>query len=367
MNPEVAAAGRQMAGDMREAVAYGTAPGLGGGRGTGLDVAQMPVHPLPDLTLAHAAFALRSGARTLRWVDRAAMTHPGVLAAVLWVIYAGLRELARTATAAALEIVYDGGQPVRDSSGRLLQQQAVELASLGGPAGVASVVAWYAAMLLTFGAVAAFVTGLMSEPTHRVGADGRLRRVHGHTSRARRRTGGYRRLKVRRLGVVKDWRAAKRDARQINRGLARVGRYRLSRAGRRWAVEDAHGAERTRLGPIDRALVRRVEPSKRARKWGAGYRKALRAGRAAKGRERRALDAEWASEVARIDGRGPAPGPRLDPVAGPQPAPGPASEDGQVGEWGERATVAAERAQRAHWADVGYVGYQPPDAPGGRP
>lgn len=288
-SPPTAAAVQHLSDGIRDAVLAGPAtPAL--------------AHPLPDLSMTHALFALRAGGRAARWANRATMAHPGVLASVLWACWALLNSLAHTASIAApiVQVVHQAdGTPLRDPTGHIIEHP-VAVAAFASPAAVLATWVSTAAMFLTIGAVIAFAVSLATEPTHRRGADGRLRRVRGHTSQVQRRRGQYARLRVRRSGVVKDWKAAKRDARDLEKALTRVGAYRLRRYGRQWATEDAHGAERTPMRPIDRVMTRHVKPSKKAKNWGAEHRKAERA---TARRRRRELDAEWKAQEAAIRGR----------------------------------------------------------------
>lgn len=302
---------------------------------------------VPDLTLTHALWTARAGGRGMRWAYRLAAVHPGIIAGLLWIWWLWLRWI----NEATLGMLTVNGTPAR----------------FAGTAAMAASWVYDGAVFFTIGAFTLVVINSGSQPTHQADAAGRLRRVKSrHTSMASRRNGRYLRLRARRIGVVKDWRAAKRDTRQINKGLARLGQYRLNRYGRQWAVEDAHGAERTPMRPIDAALARRVKPSKKARKWGAEHRKTTRAAERVRERE---LASEWEVELAGIKGRSAAraqavlagtPRPGVD-MAAPPPAPGStAGISSEQTEW-------ADRARRAHNDAARFVaelqGYRPPPAP----
>lgn len=307
----------------------------------------MTTHPLPDLSLQHALFTARAAGRSVGWANRLTRAHPGAFAVLLWVLWAVLGSLSRTAAAAALEITFDSaGQPARDSTGHLLQRTAVEAASLGGPASVGATLAWLAAVVFTFGAVAAFVSSLASEPTHRVGADGRPRRVKGrHTSMARRRNGRYLRLRVRRSGVARDWRDAKRDARFVDRRLSRLGTARQRTWDQIWAVEDANLAERSQMGTLDRIVTRQAKPKGKGGKP-AEVKKVKKVSKAA----RRALEAEFDGQVAEINGRRTARAQALL-IAAPRPgvdAAAPLVAPGSTAGTGPEQVEWAARAGRAH-------------------
>jgi hypothetical protein len=307
-----AAATRQLSDDMRDAI-----------RSASERVPPVLVHSAPDLGLHHAVGSVRAGGRALRGLNRLATMHPGFLAGVCWAGWAWTRSFANATSGS---VVVDAvGTPITDHLGRTIPNPISAVASLTAE--------WFGifALLLTVVSVVAGIIGVTSRPTHRLGSDGRLRAVKGHTSLARRRQGNYRRIKGRRSGVLADWKAAKRDVKAAEKRLARAGAWQRRRWARQHEAELARGVPvdgLTRPGALATLLMKRAPVKATASTAKAKKRRARRA-------EAVELEAEWDIEEARLEADKamrathvlPArPHPGIDPAAPPLPAGAPVHE-----------------------------------------
>lgn len=325
------------------------------------------VHALPDLSLQHAAMSVRTGGRILRRLGAASKVMPGLFALVCWFAWAYLQSVSQSA-AAAVDVVTTVPDPTKcvvpddlstcspllDAHGTAIVSVA-KMTSFAGPAALAATWFRYGAVFCAIGALTLAV------------------------SNASRRRRDKRLQWARRFG--KDWKASKRDARRANRRLARIGRSRQGTWERQWAHERSLGAsedELTTPGRVDRALLKRVQPKKAKRKAGAARtKKARKASRV----EALEAEAEWQTELARIDSRqaaetvalvnGP---PRAghDPAASPVAPNSTAGQDPQQRAWRERSKeIEAETTdflaslQPARHGGIGdtLAGYEPWSAP----
>lgn len=305
----------------------------------------MLVGPSP----VHAIVAARG---IKRCVISAAL-HPGWWALICWCAWRTLTTPAVVAGIAA--------PPARSNeiactgSGIAFRQCAPVPAGHGDPnpiiamtppvAGPAKVLEWiglgffYAGVGLLVSAAILGIFSLLTMPTHRVGSGGQLHSVGrgaGRPTLAARAThrGAYQRIKLARGGFKTDWTAAKRDATNLDKRLARVGRWRLRRWHRRINNERSHGVAESSLSKArfyDRFLFRRIDPPKTERgQERANKRNTKKATKKAnKKTHRKAGPADYDSDdLPPPPPRPPAspPGPRLDPDDGPPLAPRPAEQ-----------------------------------------
>lgn len=291
-------------------------------------------------------------ARGIKRCVISAALHPGWWALICWCAW-------RFFTAPAV-VAGIASPPTSPSDISCIQTGALPrsciLESRGGPplpfvavaepvAGPAKVLEWvglgffYAGVALLVSAAILGLFSLLTMPTHRVGGSGQLHAVGRGAARptlASRAThrGAYQRIKPPRGGFKADWSAAKRDATNLDKRLARVGRWRLRRWHRRINNERSRGVAEGSLSKArfyDRFLFRRIDPPKTER----GKQKAEKRNtkKATKKSERKAARKSGPAPYDSDDmppppprSPSPAPGPRLDPDDGPPVAPPSRSE-----------------------------------------
>jgi hypothetical protein len=272
---------------------------------------------------AHAFYAARVGRR----VGGAACLHPGIGAVVCWALWKVLT---------LPELV--AGLDAADTRHLLLESHGP--GRVAGTAAIAAAVFQALGATLATGAVLLALVNLFSAPTHARTHDGRLRRLKGlqrpSMAERHRSPGRYARVKTGHGGIMKDWRAAKGDAANMDRRLGRVGAWSLKRWARRWSYEDAVGAERSQPGRVGRALHRRADPPKDGPVKRAAAKMGARVGTTKA--ERKAGPADYPADDLPPAPPPDPPMPRLDPTAGP---PAPSGDVGDVGD-GIREAILAE-------------------------
>lgn len=271
-------------------------------------------------TPAHAFYAARVGRR----VGGLACLHPGVGAVVCWAVWAFLSSPIVIAAASApasgtLQVGSTWNGATQSYSDPVTLAREVTLAgesAMSRPAGTLAYVTGgikLVGLTLATTAILLAVINLFSAPTHARTHDGRLRPIRGAgrpsmAERHRARPGAFARVKGGRGGALKDWHAAKGDAEKMRRGLARYGKWRLTRWGRRWSYEAANGAEPSQPRFYDRWAFRRVDAP--AGKVGGAVTKVRDRFGASKA-ERKAGPGDYPPDAeARLD---PADGPPLSP------------------------------------------------------
>lgn len=311
------------------------------------------------LTL-HGGPDLRHSIVAARWARRAicsAALHPGMWAGGCWVLVQLLKSGAKMSmlqspTSQDVKAVCDTSSLAPKCYVAHHGDTVATFAyapNAGSPADTFLYTAGLVSMIGVALAVTAVFLGIFSlftTPTHRVGRDGRLHTAGRGLSRPTLATraanrGAFTRIKGTKAGMVADWKAAGRTKTKLDRRLARFGRWRLTRWGRRWAREDAVGAERTNPRFYDRWAIRHAEPPKTERgKRKAEERHTKKADRKA---SRKAEPAPYPDDTLPPpppkQKASTAKGPRLDPTNGPKQAP-PRPEPT------ERERVASETADQ---------------------
>lgn len=325
---------------------------------------------IPELNLTHAAMSIRTGGRILRWAWGLAFFRPGVLATICWFGWGWLSHLADAAAVATPIVTVvtwrsspnSPGIPLRDSTGHVLQNVA-DVSRLASPVAMAATWCWVIAVFCTIGAFTMIMLNLSSQPTHRLGPDGRWQATNGYTTVARRRQGVYGRVRAVHGGVKDDWHAAQHDVSQMNRRLERLGHYRLRRWGRQWSAERAAGVPDkglTRAGPVDRWLFTRTKPPRKAVSGRKAKAQKQRKPRAVERAEQIADESEWAilegqtlgAVVAHTDRSRElvhgTPRAGLDRGAPTVPERSTAAEDPQIRTWRQRAIAVGDGAERGY-------------------
>lgn len=335
-------------------------------------------HGAPEITMQHAAATGRVGFRLGMWGLRTLLWRPVLVALVAWPLWMLVHGIAETAAANPVighpvGFVCDGSQcmPTNDGTGTQLFRWESRMTRPAGTWATAADVVLVVAEVATIGGLTLGALNLVTRtPAQRALAQQRVA-----AARQSQRAGGGVRAGWR--GVRSDWTAAKRDVAGVNRRLTRVGKWRATRWGRRWAREAAAGVEYTNPGRVDRWLIRHTDPSKKARKAAAAARKAE-----AKAARQFAKDraAELKRQEAQIAGRDVARSlaedQLLDPNDGPPHPPTRVEESPEVAGWRRQAesteAVARRRLEnmaRNAQASTGWVGHEPIPAPtnGSRP
>lgn len=326
--------------------------------------------------LSHALVGARVGVRGVRWVGRFLLFSPVLTALICWPLYAAMATVADTiavrpqverAMGIRCEDWPPKCMPTSDGTGGFIPskdgpQPLLTLTPTARPARTAGLLAdgfHIGAIVSSIGCMFLAVMSLCRLTVRRV----KRRGIRGAAR-----------------GVASDWKAGHRDARRARKGAGRIGMWRRDAWGRQWADEREAGVPDEELsspGRIDRWLMRQTRPPKKTRAQRKADRKAK--GSKSKKEERQALDAEWADEVAAINGRAEArqqaveasrPRPGHDPVAPPVAPDSTAAADPQQGAWRAQAdavdadtrefllTLDPERHGDGHVAD-----YVPPPAP----
>jgi hypothetical protein len=276
--------------------------------------------------------------RITRRLGLTALLHPGWGAFVCWLVWKALSAPMLIASIApgprSTDVSCTGDSLLFRSCAPVPQGQGVALIpqiETAGPAKTMAVAAFFADIVqmvgvgLATGAALLIIFSFLTTPTHVLGRDRQLHATGRGISRptlARRAVhrGAFTRIRSTRAGVGADWRASKASAAELQRKGARLGRWRLTRWGRRWSAERAAGVPEqglTRPRFYDRWLFRLNDPPTTK----AGKKRAAK--RAEKTADRKAGPGEYDSD--NLPPPPPAtperpPRPNLDPDDGP-PAP----------------------------------------------
>lgn len=299
---------------------------------------------VPGLEMHHGLLAARGGGNLLLSVWHLFKWKPAVIAVAAWIGYAVFAGVASTAAATP-----DTVREVRAQcsalaqcelgAGKVLATQDVSYKKQASAFAQGAGVFRSVAVVATIGALTVAVLGAAGQRNER-------RRTSRVMDAARR--------------VKAEHDRARRDVDRVNRAATKLGQRRLEAAGKRWARQDAAGEARTDLGRIDRALIgKRVAPPKQAKKKGRGR------------KGRRAMESEWAAELARIDAARSEPTEvaHLDPGDGPpeppdrSPSPQIAVYRAQAADVEARTTGTMRGLVKAAHEGNGWVGYEPPAAP----
>lgn len=202
---------------------------------------------------AHAIAAARVGKRA----GRLACIHPGWGAFGCWLIWSLLTAPALVAAASAPIV----RPPIE---GTRVGETVYDMHRV---AGTLWFLAWFFRMCgLTLAVAAVFLAleNLFKPVTHKLGPGRQFQPVglFGRPSMAQRHRnpGAFARVSAGKAGVVKDWKAAKHDAEDLNGRITRVGGWRYRRMQRRWARERAYGVQYSNPGRVDRWLFRHLDP-----------------------------------------------------------------------------------------------------------
>ena len=210
-------------------------------------------HLTPTIGLERAIVTARVGGRFLGWLGNLSIWKPVTAAVVFWTLFFAAATL-HANLIVAVPVLHEDHVACSQGPGIVPTCTVsadgpgpVVSSSTFDPRPIAAVVG-YGSLWLLAGAVFCTTGAVCVGMLHLLGGPRQHHQVGGLRS-------GYR-------GVQSDRRAAKRDAAEVKRRAKRAGDWNLRRWGRRWAREDAAGAERSEPGRVGRWLIGRVDPPK---------------------------------------------------------------------------------------------------------